>query len=153
MYGFWGFPLVVASATTGAAIAFLIARYFAFQAVDRALEKRPFTRALKQAVRKEGWKFMVLLRISPLVPFNLNNYLLGDAPVSFASYIFATLIGTLPGTALYIYLGTLGRHHQPPEVTIGFFLLGLLAIITLGRMTIHRTNKILSAQTSLQGVP
>lgn len=147
MYGLWGIPLVVASATTGAAIAFVIARYLAFDRVDRLLEKRPFTRALKAAIENEGLKFMVLLRVSPLVPFNVNNYLLGVAPVTFRSYILATFIGTLPGTILYIYLGTFGRGQSAQQgIKWLMFAAGLLAILLLGRLAIHRTRVIMSEQ-------
>jgi uncharacterized membrane protein YdjX (TVP38/TMEM64 family) len=144
MYGAWGIPLVIVSATVGAAIAFALARYFAFHRINLLVEKRPVTRALRKALEKEGLMFMILLRFSPVIPFNLNNYLLGTAPVRFSSFIFATFIGTFPGTFLYIYVGTFGRGQSANEgLKWALFLLGLVATVGLGRLAVSRTRLIL----------
>lgn len=50
-----------------------------------------------------------LLRLSPVVPFNLSNYFYGITAVKFWPYFFASWIGMLPGTLLYVYLGTIGK--------------------------------------------
>lgn len=147
MYGFWGLPLVLSAATIGASIAFLSARHFAYARVNALLDQKPFTRALKEALQTEGWTFMVLLRMSPLIPFNLNNYLLGTTPVRYGSYISAMMIGALPGSLLYIYLGTFGRgqeRNQPLQWSL--LILGVFAATTLGRITFQRTKAILSRQ-------
>lgn len=146
MYGAWGIPLVIVSATIGATIAFLLARYLAFAKVNSLFERKPFTRALKTAIENEGLLFMVLLRVSPLIPFNLNNYLMGAAPVRFTSYLIATIIGTIPGTLLYIYLGTFGRGTVPqPEMKWLILGLGFVATIALGKLALQRTRSILAA--------
>ena len=76
-FGMMGIPLVVVSATVGAALAFLVSRYLARQIVRNIAHKRPVLRAIDEAVTDEGWKVVILLRLSPLVPFNLQNYFLG----------------------------------------------------------------------------
>lgn len=144
MYGAWGIPLVIVSATVGASIAFFLARYFVYHRINLLFEKRPITKAVRQALKNEGLMFMILLRFSPLIPFNLNNYLLGVAPVRFSSFIFATFIGTFPGTFLYIYVGTFGRGQSSIEgLKWILFLLGLVATVGLGRLAISRTRLIL----------
>lgn len=107
-FGFWAFPLVVVAATIGACFAFLIARYLARDLVENSIDKRPVFKAVAGAVEDEGWKVVGLMRLSPLVPFNLQNYFFGVTPVSFWEYALATLGGILPGTLLYVYLGWLG---------------------------------------------
>jgi len=61
------------------------------------------------AVTEDGWKVVVLMRLSPLIPFNLQNYVFGITGIGFAPYVAATFVGIMPGTAFYLYLGVLGR--------------------------------------------
>ena len=91
-------------ATLGSSVAFLIARYAARGWVERKIEGRPRFRAVDRAVEREGAKVVVFLRLSPLIPFNLLNYLLGLTRVKFWHYLAASL-AMLPGTLLYVYYG------------------------------------------------
>jgi uncharacterized membrane protein YdjX (TVP38/TMEM64 family) len=72
IFGPWGFPLVVISATTGATLAFLVSRYIVRERVKALAQKRPLLQAVDRAVGDEGWKVVALLRLNPLVPFNLG---------------------------------------------------------------------------------
>lgn len=108
-FGLWGIPLVAASATLGSALAFLIARHVARSYVERLIERRRHLRAVVRAVAARGGSVVLLLRLSPLIPFNVQNYLLGAAGVPFVRFIAATAIGTLPGTTLFVYIGAIGR--------------------------------------------
>lgn len=127
-YGFWALPIVLVAATIGASLAFLIARYLARDRVRRMLETRRSLAAIDRAIAAEGWKIVVLLRLSPVIPFNLQNYLLGVTAVPFAHYAAATFAGIIPGTALYIYVGALGEAAlDGGAATWGFFGAGLLA--------------------------
>jgi uncharacterized membrane protein YdjX (TVP38/TMEM64 family) len=110
LFGAWGFPLVVVAATLGAALAFLVSRYGVRTRLRRVLRHNPRYAAIDRAVADEGWKIVALLRLNPLVPFNLQNYFFGATDVGFVPYAVATLFGIMPGAAFYVYLGTLGRH-------------------------------------------
>ena len=63
---------------------------------------------MNEAVSKEGWKIVALLRLSPLVPFNLQNYFYGITDIGLLHYVPATFVGIMPGTMLYVYLGAAG---------------------------------------------
>lgn len=65
--------------------------------------------AVDQAITDEGWQVVALMRLSPLVPFNLQNYFFGATEVRVVPYIAATFFGIMPGSAMYVYLGTLGH--------------------------------------------
>jgi uncharacterized membrane protein YdjX (TVP38/TMEM64 family) len=52
---------------------------------------------------------VALLRLSPLLPFNLSNYLYGVTKISFWPYVAASWVGMIPGTFLYVYLGAAGK--------------------------------------------
>ena len=105
----WGIVVVSVASTTAAALAFLIARYFARDAVERLARKDPRFEAIDRAIGKEGWKVVALLRLSPLVPFSLSNYLYGLTSVKFGSYVATSWVAMLPATVLYVYLGAAGR--------------------------------------------
>ena len=104
-----GILLVSAASTLAAALAFLIARYFARGAVERLARKDTRFEAIDRAIGKEGWKVVALLRLSPLVPFSLSNYLYGLTSVKFSSYVATSWAAMLPATVLYVYLGAAGR--------------------------------------------
>lgn len=68
----------------------------------------PFFVSVMKAIDSvdEGWKICLLLRLSPLMPYALINYLLSSTQLTFWTYTWCTAIGVLPPTALYVYLGT-----------------------------------------------
>jgi uncharacterized membrane protein YdjX (TVP38/TMEM64 family) len=109
VFGTLGFILVPVSATLGAAAAFLISRHFARGKIRDWLARRPHYRAIDQAIAEEGWKVVALLRLSPLVPYNLMNYFCGMTGVTFPMYLLATFLGSVPVTAMYVYLGLVGQ--------------------------------------------
>ncbi len=120
VFGIWtGMAIVSAGSTVAAAASFLIARYLAHGFVERRAAKSPRFRAIEQAIAQRGWKMIALLRLSPVVPFTLTNYLLGLTEIQFWPYVLVTWIAMLPATFLYIYLGYVGRaaasgHHRSP---------------------------------------
>jgi uncharacterized membrane protein YdjX (TVP38/TMEM64 family) len=129
-YGVWGLPVVLVAATLGASAAFLIARYLARERVRRLLARRPNLAAVDRAVAEEGWKVVMLLRLSPLVPFNLQNYVFGVTAIPLSHFAAATFVGIVPGTAFYIYLGTLGSAAGAAgPIKWAFFGIGLAATI------------------------
>ncbi len=93
-------------ATLGAAAAFLIGRKLARRWVEAKVQSNRKFQAIDEAVGREGFKIVLLTRLSPVFPFNLLNYAYGITKVSFKQYFFASWIGMLPGTLMYVYLGS-----------------------------------------------
>jgi uncharacterized membrane protein YdjX (TVP38/TMEM64 family) len=104
-----GTVVVSIAATAGAALAFLIARYLARDQIERRAANNPRFKRIDQAIGERGAKLVFLLRLSPLIPFNVSNYFYGLTAVKFWSYVLASWIGMLPGTLLYVYIGAAGR--------------------------------------------
>jgi uncharacterized membrane protein YdjX (TVP38/TMEM64 family) len=98
-----------AGSIIGASGAFLIGRYFARSRIEAKAKRDEKFRAIDKAIGREGWKIVALLRLSPLIPFNASNYFYGITAVQFWAYVLASWIGMLPGTVLYVYLGTIGK--------------------------------------------
>ncbi len=134
-----GSIVVSISATLGATAAFLVGRYLARDWVGRKIEGNAKFNAIDEAVAREGWKIVGLTRLSPVFPFNLLNYAFGLTRVSLRDYFFASWIGMMPGTVMYVYLGSLAgdlaavgagqRATTPAEWALR--VVGLLATVTV----------------------
>jgi len=130
-----GSVLVSISATLGATAAFLVGRYLARDAIARKIEKNEKFATIDRAVAKEGWKIVLLTRLSPVFPFTLLNYAFGLTRVKLSHYVLASWLGMIPGTVMYVYLGSLvnvgaGHRHR----TTGEWVLygvGLLATVVV----------------------
>ena len=99
-------------------------------------------RKLDRAIADDGWQVVVLMRLSPIVPFNLQNYALGVTAIPFLQYLTATLIGIAPGIAIYVYFGIFGKGlgNGPSVFDWMLFGLGVLATIALAILVIRKTK-------------
>jgi len=100
-----GLLAVLPAATAGATLAFLLGRSVLRERVARRVAAHPRLSALDEAVAGQGFRIVLLLRLSPLVPFNLLNYALGLTRVRLRDYVPASLVGMAPGALMYVYLG------------------------------------------------
>lgn len=82
--------------------------------VEGLLEENPKFRAVDKAIGKEGFKIILLLRLSPIFPFALSNYLYGVTSVDFFEFMGSTLLGFFPGTLAYVYGGMVSVAYCPP---------------------------------------
>jgi uncharacterized membrane protein YdjX (TVP38/TMEM64 family) len=147
---FWGTVVVSLSSTVGAAAAFLIARYLARARVEAFAKRSDRFAAIEAAIREKGWRVVFLLRLSPLVPYNLSNYLYGLTPLRFWPYVLASWAGMLPATVLYVSLGAAGhaatggraRARSPLEWTL--IGAGLLATATVTVMVTRAARRQLA---------
>lgn len=109
-FGMWkGFLAVSAGATLGAALAFLVARFVARDKIESIARRNEKFQRLDSAIGKKGAKLVFLLRLSPVIPFNLSNYFYGLTDVKFWPYVLASWLGMMPGTFLYVYFGAAGK--------------------------------------------
>ena len=134
IYGLNGFFIVITGATIGASLSFLSGRYIFQNNVTKYISNKPNLHAINKAVKKEGWKIVMLCRLSPLVPFNIQNWFFGVTSISFKSYFLSTFFGIMPGTLLYIWIGSLGADVTNNQTTsnakITFLIIGLIATFT-----------------------
>lgn len=109
VYGF-GMGLIIswAATTLAQSFAFLLGRYlFRASVKSYMLTTFPNFAAMDAAMKKEGWKLIALLRLSPVLPYNVLNYAAALTPISFLSYSVSSAVAIVPWTVLYVYLGTL----------------------------------------------
>jgi uncharacterized membrane protein YdjX (TVP38/TMEM64 family) len=108
-YGSWGIPLALFASTAGASFAFLIARYIAYKKVHTLLAEKEVLQAVESVVNNEGWKIIVLVRISPLIPFNIQNYFFGVTEIPLWQYIGSTFVGLIPGTIVNVVIANVAE--------------------------------------------
>lgn len=140
LFGFWkGAVLSLVGTGLGSVGAFLIGRYLARDVVERSFaSNREFSR-LARAAQTKGWKIVALARLSPIFPFSIGNYAFGITRISAVHYLGASLLGTIPSTLVYTYVGTLigdvaalsvrGRERTWQEWL--FLITGLIATVLL----------------------
>lgn len=101
-----GFVADSVGATLGATAAFLIGRTIGRPYVIAKIKDYPKFRAVAIAIQTSGFKIVLLLRLVPLLPFNMLNYLLSVTPVPLGEYILASWLGMMPITLALVYAGT-----------------------------------------------
>lgn len=155
-----GTAAVSVGSTLGAAAAFLAGRTLARGWVEKRVASSERFRAVERAVEREGWKIVLLTRLSPVFPFNLLNYAYGLTPVRFGHYVAASWVGMLPGTVLYVYLGSAlqnladlaaGRVEGGPAGKV-LFGAGLLATAVVAVFVTRLARKALPEHVPADGL-
>ena len=103
-----GTAMVSVSGTAAAALSFLIARYALRDRIKEVAAQNPKFAAIDNAIGEDSFRVVALLRLSPLLPFALSNYLYGLTSVKFRPYVLASWLGMLPGTFAYVSAGSVG---------------------------------------------
>src|SRR5262245_28530925 len=137
----WGTVLNLAGATLGATAAFLVARYVAADWVRQRAGAR--LERLIKGVEAEGWRFVALTRLVPLIPFNLINYAFGLTRIPVVSYMLASAICMVPGALAYTWLGYAGREAivgNDAAIRYGLMGLALLAAVVFVPRLLRRFN-------------
>ncbi|MFN4778420.1 MAG: TVP38/TMEM64 family protein [Pseudanabaena sp.] len=157
----WGSIYVFVAATLGAIFAFLIGRYFARGWFSEKIRNNMTFRAIDAAVAIDGFKIVLLTRLSPIFPFNMLNYVFGVTRVALKDYILGS-IGMIPATIMYVYLGSLigdvallGIHPtniiSNPQTQIAQWtikVVGLVATLAVTIQVNRLANKILASKLS-----
>ena len=128
---------VSVGSTIGCICAFLFGNTLVRGWVETKVTKYEVFGAIDTAITQKGWLIVLLLRLSPVIPFNLLNYGLGLTKVGLIEYSLCSWLGMLPATVVYVYIGTTlsdlaqiisGDIDRDP-LTISLFCVGLIATI------------------------
>ena len=144
--------------TLGATFAFLLARYLARNWVSSKIAGNEKFNAIDTAVGSQGWKIVLMIRLSPIFPFNLLNYAFGLTKVRLKHYFFASWIGMMPGTIMYVYVGSLagdlaklgtGQHTRTTGEWV-MYGVGLLATLVVTVFVTRIAKKALATHIPLE---
>jgi len=140
VYGLLGGTILVSiGSILGATVAFLIGRYLARDAIARKVEQNAKFKSIDDAVGQRGFFIVFLTRLSPIFPFTLLNYAYGLTKVNLSKYFFASWIGMLPGTVMYVYIGSLGN-AVTEGATTGKLILKIAGFAATVAVTIYITK-------------
>ena len=137
---------VFIGATIGATLAFLVGRYLARGWISKKIAGDRKFSAIDRAVGQEGFKIVLLTRLSPIFPFNLLNYALGVTGVSLKDYVLAS-VGMIPGTIMYVYIGslagsiaTIGGETQPDANPVAQWAIRIVGLVATVAVTLYVTK-------------
>ncbi len=149
IYGIWhGLLVAMPASVGGATAAFVLGRSVLRDWARRRMARWQRLEAISRAVADQGGWIVFLLRLSPIVPFNFLNYALSVTDLRLSVYIMSTVLGILPATIVYLYLGSVtaavarGTTYNAWEMTlyVGGFVVTALAIWLVGRAVRRRVE-------------
>jgi uncharacterized membrane protein YdjX (TVP38/TMEM64 family) len=129
----WGTVWTTVGANLGASAAFLIGRYAARSMVESWIEKNKALKKIDEGVQRQGWRMLMITRLVPLFPFNIQNYVYGLTNIPFRTYALVTLPTMIPGTIAYNFASGSAREvilsgAQPEALKKTFFYLAIAAV-------------------------
>ena len=149
----WGALYTTIGANLGANAAFLIGRYVARRKIEAKVKGNQKFAAIDDAVGKEGTKIVALTRLAPVFPFTLLNYAYGLTQVKWSSYAIATFFGMMPGTLLYVYIGTITRSLTGGTVSTPatkiFLTIGFIVTIIVTVFVTRKAQAALKEATAI----
>jgi uncharacterized membrane protein YdjX (TVP38/TMEM64 family) len=136
----------VIGATIGATLSFLVGRYAARGLVEGWTANNERVKRLDEGVERQGWRMLLITRLVPVFPFNLQNYAYGITRIGLGTYVLLTAVCIIPGAAVYTFAGgSLASAQQ--NLTRTFVYLGVAAVFFVvislipGRVQRRRRNE------------
>ena len=134
----WGSVYSTIGANIGAILAFLIGRYAARSMVEGWVAKNAALRKIDEGVRQQGWRMLMITRLVPIFPFNIQNYVYGLTKISLPTYALVTLICMIPGTVAFHFAAGSAREvilsgGQPEAIkrTLAYLAIAAVAFVLL----------------------
>lgn len=141
LFGFGkGLLLVLIGANIGCSLAFGVSRLFGKDFVERFISTNSFLDNASQKIEKNGFLFMLYVRLIPIFPFNAVNYLSGLTKIRYRDYAAATFIGIIPGTSVYLYMAHSAANLQNNRLGFSISIL-ILAVLTAATAFIAKKKK------------
>jgi uncharacterized membrane protein YdjX (TVP38/TMEM64 family) len=141
----WGAVLVSFASTIGATLAFLAARFFLRDAIQKQFGDK--LRAINQGIERDGALYLFALRLAPVFPFFIVNLVMALTPIRTSTFYLMSQLGMLPGTILYVYAGTQiakiesVRDILSPELIISLSLVGIFPIVAKKLIGLMKAEK------------
>ena len=144
-----GTVAVSLGATLGATAAFLAGRTLGRDLVEAGISGNARYKNIDRIIAERGFRFVLMLRLSPLFPFNVLNYLFGLSGISLGDYVIGSWLGMIPATVMYVYLGTMLKAFEESGGLPGgsgqttLLIGGLAAIIAVTVLAVRMIGKII----------
>jgi uncharacterized membrane protein YdjX (TVP38/TMEM64 family) len=148
-FGWWGLPLAFVSAALGASLVFVVGRHVLRPRISARVARNRVADAAFRAVELEGFRAVLLLRMSPVVPSSIQSYMFSITSLDFRAYLAGTVLGTLPAMVLQVWTGTVGRTMLEvgvPPGTTALWIVGLVALVLATALIGRRLRRLLVLQ-------
>lgn len=142
IFGFaWGSFYIVLGALCGGTLSFYLARLYGNKMSEKLAHEKLIN--FQKSVKKHGFVMILLLRLVPLVPFNIISYSAGFSTIRYRDFFFATLLGMSPGVLVYANIGAQSLAFGSREFYISIGL--LVALVVVSMVLKQRVKKRLEA--------
>lgn len=131
--------------TLSIAVCFVIGQTIGRRWIHKLLRENSRFHKLDRAFAKNGWKLVLLTRLSPLLPSNILNYGFSVTRINFWEYLFFSWLGMLPVIFTYVYVGTFGATLLTLSQTPENMVIQALGLLTTVGVMIHATRLAASA--------
>ncbi len=122
--------LALFAATLGATVAFILARFLLRGMIVSKLGNNPIFKKIDDGVAQNGTSFLILTRLVPVFPFNLQNYAYGLTGLSLSSYVLVSLITMAPGAFIFAYMaGDIAVNGVSAMLLVKFAIAGLVLFV------------------------
>ncbi len=124
---FWGSVYTIIGAICGASLSFLIARYLGRDWVLKLIHHKG--QWFDEGVEKQGFLIILVLRLVPLIPFDIISYGAGLSKIKLKDFLAGSIIGIIPGVVIYVNLGDKALDvHSPAFIVSIALLVGLFSL-------------------------
>jgi uncharacterized membrane protein YdjX (TVP38/TMEM64 family) len=139
----WGSAVTLAATAVSSGIAFVTTRYLLRGPAERLVRKHRLFKCFDEAVGKDGWRIVALLRMSPVLSSGMKSYFFGLTCVKPDAYMTGTMLGMLPGLLLKVWVGSAGRDAMTRGGPLQWTLLatGLAATIAASVIVTRLTKR------------
>lgn len=121
----WGTVWTTVGANLGAAAAFLVGRYLARSMVEKRVSSSEKLQRIDAGVRRQGWRMLLITRLVPIFPFNIQNYIYGLTDIKLSTFVLVSLPAMLPATiAVNFAAGSI----RTGDLGMTFWYLGIAAV-------------------------
>ncbi|ATB68971.1 membrane protein [Sulfurospirillum diekertiae] len=138
IFGFaWGSFYIILGALCGGTLSFYLARLYSHKMREKLAHEKLIH--FQKSVQKHGFVMILLLRLVPLVPFNIISYSAGFSTIRYRDFFFATLLGMMPGVLVYANIGAQSLSFGSQEFYLSVVLLVVLVVVSM--VLKHRVKK------------
>ena len=125
-----GAALALVAATFGAAAAFIVARYVARDTIVSRFKDNPLFKKIDEGFEQNGVSFLILTRLVPVFPYNVQNYIYGLTSIKFVTYTAVTFVTMAPGAFIYAFMaGEIVTHGFSGRLMIQFAIAGVVLFL------------------------
>lgn len=136
-----GTILVVFSTTIGSGLSFLISRYLSDLEFVKSIQKSKKFKSMDKFVKSNETDMLVVTRLLPLFPFNIQNYYYGFTSISFTKYIVVTLVTIIPATFMYCYFAN-EIYYDSEKIVSSIIILSIIMLVLyyIGKKILYKTK-------------